>query len=50
MGLFDGLIDARTALSRTLAGQAEGLYDYHAARADVARAVGLLPTEELSQE
>ena len=50
MGLFDGLIDARTALSRALAGQAEGLYDYHAARADVARAMGLLPTEELSQE
>ncbi len=43
------LIDARTALSRALVGQAEGLYDYHAARADVARAMGLLPTEELSQ-
>ncbi len=43
------LIDARTALNRALAGQAEGLYDYHAARADVARAMGLLPTEELSQ-
>ena len=37
------------ALSRALVGQAEGLYDYHAARADVARAMGLLPTEELSQ-
>ncbi len=43
------LIDARTALSRALVGQAEGLYDYHAARADVARAMGLLPTEELPQ-
>ncbi|MFP4250420.1 MAG: TolC family protein [Armatimonadota bacterium] len=44
------LIDTRTALSRALATQAEALYDYHRARADVARAMGLLPGTEAYEE
>jgi|LSQX01.1.fsa_nt_gb outer membrane protein TolC len=44
------VIDARTAFSRALATQAEALYDYHRAHADVARAVGLLPTTEAYEE
>lgn len=44
------VIDARTALSRALATQAEALYDYHAARADLARAVGLPPGTEAYEE
>ncbi|MFO7946995.1 MAG: TolC family protein, partial [Armatimonadota bacterium] len=49
-GTLVEVIDARTALRRALAGQAEARYDYHTARADVARAMGLLPTEELPEE
>jgi len=48
-GTLIEVTDARTALSRALAGQAAALYDHHGARADLARAVGLLPTEELPQ-
>ncbi len=44
------VIDARTALSRALATQAEALYDYHRAHADVARAMGLLPGAETYEE
>lgn len=44
------VIDARTALSRALAGQAEALYDYHRAHADVARAMGLLPGIDAYEE
>lgn len=41
------MIDARTALSRALAAQADALYDLRAAGADVNRAMGMMPTEEL---
>lgn len=44
------VIDARTALSRALATQAEALYDYHAARADVSRAIGLPPGPMMDEE
>ena len=44
------VIDARTAFSSALATQAEALYDYHRAHADVARAGGLLPTTEAYEE